>query len=406
MKKYCKKFILLFLFLAIVLFGVEVILRFSPNFYINHIGNSEPWPPGMFMEDKKLGFKLKPNFSGFYYRKFKDRKFKIRYHINTNSFGLRDKEIALFKESGEKRILCLGDSFTQAIEVDLCNTFCKVIEKKINYVESQNKIRVINAGVLGWGLYQELHYLKNMGFKFLPDIVLVNIWVGDDIFQSKIPTMSLHKRDVQHVDYEGSYVIKLIKDFFCKLRDYRQKFRSVKDNGTKKFYFRFEDIFLKTNSHLEDLKRKQYLRIDGQLYAGLYLMQKKYPKIMQENWNVFFEIIKEMIGFADKLDFKIVFIIIPTKEQVNDWGALDNLINYSNIDKNNFEINKPQIILGGFLKKHEVLYLDLLPVLEKVKREFPTCHLFFHGCHLNEKGHKIVAQQIAKFLFENKLLNF
>lgn len=54
------------------------------------------------------------------------------FHVETNSFGLRDSEHALQKAPGTFRVLLLGDSMSMAEGVELEDTFIKQFEKKAN----------------------------------------------------------------------------------------------------------------------------------------------------------------------------------------------------------------------------------------------------------------------------------
>lgn len=112
--------------------------------------------------DELLGFSLKPD--SFCWRQSRD--FKIEYQIN--SLGLREREITEEKPKGVKRILLLGDSFTEGTGVSLEATFSKQLEKLL-------KLEVINAGVSGYSTLQEYLWLKERGLKLQPDLIILNV---------------------------------------------------------------------------------------------------------------------------------------------------------------------------------------------------------------------------------------
>ncbi len=95
--------------------------------------------------------------------------------VSINSHGLRDVETPYEKPAGERRVLCVGDSFTfgQGVELDEC--FVKVAESLM-----PDEWRCINTGVPGWGTADELDFIEHEGFKYDPDIVAI-CFFGNDI---------------------------------------------------------------------------------------------------------------------------------------------------------------------------------------------------------------------------------
>lgn len=95
--------------------------------------------------------------------------------FNTNSRGLRGRrEYPYEKPAGERRIVVVGDSFTlggRLIADDAVYT--AVLERALPGVS------VLNLGVAGYGIDQQLLYLREEGFKYNPDLVIVAIFVDD-----------------------------------------------------------------------------------------------------------------------------------------------------------------------------------------------------------------------------------
>lgn len=116
--------------------------------------------------DELLGFSLKPYASCWR----QSRDFKVTYEIN--SLGLRDRQISEEKSAGVKRILLLGDSFTEGTGVILEHTFGKQLEDLF-------KLEVINAGVSGYSTLHEYLWLKERGLRLQPDLIILNVNEAD-----------------------------------------------------------------------------------------------------------------------------------------------------------------------------------------------------------------------------------
>lgn len=99
--------------------------------------------------------------------------------LTINSLGLRDSEHTYEKSAGVKRVLVLGDSYVWGYGVGDDETFCARLENR--YSERNEQIEVINTGVSGWGTDQELLYLREEGYKYQPDVVVVAFFIGNDV---------------------------------------------------------------------------------------------------------------------------------------------------------------------------------------------------------------------------------
>jgi hypothetical protein len=92
------------------------------------------------------GARLVPNYSG-------TQTDEGRALITTNSQGFRDREHSISKPAGVFRIAILGDSFAEAAQVDLEETFWAILETKLvaENCFPEAIIEVLNFGVSGYG---------------------------------------------------------------------------------------------------------------------------------------------------------------------------------------------------------------------------------------------------------------
>ena len=133
---------------------------------------------------KKLSFQFKRNYSLFF-RNLRGE--KILY--KTNRFGQRNSNFPLKKPNREKRILVIGDSLTFGFGLKLDKTYPVFLQRLINK-RKHSRIRVINAAVGTYNVVQNEFYLKKIGMKFKPKIVvlglnLANLLESNDHFFDK-----------------------------------------------------------------------------------------------------------------------------------------------------------------------------------------------------------------------------
>ncbi|MDQ1257493.1 MAG: hypothetical protein QG656_2098, partial [Candidatus Hydrogenedentes bacterium] len=94
--------------------------------------------------------------------------------------GLRDRVYGP-KKPDEFRILMLGDSFTMGWSCSLDESIPRYLERLLNQAGLNKKVTVVNAGVAGYGPWQERGFLAERGFALEPDLVLLQLFPGNDI---------------------------------------------------------------------------------------------------------------------------------------------------------------------------------------------------------------------------------
>ena len=103
--------------------------------------------------------------------------------VSINSHGLRNVEVSYEKPENTYRILNLGDSVAMGWGVRQEETYGKLLEDSLNRaLDSGLHFEVINAGVPGWNLENELAYLRAEGLKYDPDLILLDITIVNDIY--------------------------------------------------------------------------------------------------------------------------------------------------------------------------------------------------------------------------------
>ncbi len=97
----------------------------------------------------------------------------------TNRLGLRGPEVPP-KRHDEFRILSLGESTTFGRRLAYEDTYSSLIQEGLGSVGGQT-VRVINAGVPAYTLFQGVTYLEHRGLTLEPDAVLVYFGYNDFI---------------------------------------------------------------------------------------------------------------------------------------------------------------------------------------------------------------------------------
>ena len=99
--------------------------------------------------------------------------------VKINSHGLRDVEHDYAKPPGVFRILLLGDSYMEAVQVELDKIFARRLEAALG--SGGRRVEIINASASEWGTDNELVYLREKGFRYSPDLVLLGFTTANDV---------------------------------------------------------------------------------------------------------------------------------------------------------------------------------------------------------------------------------
>mgnify|MGYP001558276613 CR=1 FL=1 len=306
----------------------------------------------LYTHDPVIGWRLQPNQSC----RQKTVEYDIQY--KTNGKGLRDdEEHSYVKDPAKKRIVILGDSHTFGQGVALENTFEKLLERNTGG-------EVLNLGVPGYDAGQYYLALKTEGMKYNPDIVVLVFYFLNDIDEINVSSQSGPKPkfslDNNLLKWENVPQASVFETRESKT-DYRVK--------NEKVYELTKWIFdLKTLSLAKILAKEYFYESLSRL--GLVKNLADYD----QKFALFEGIIKKMKELL--LGKTLAAVLIPSRNIKYNW----------------FE-RQMGGRMGSILKNNDIPFVDLTETVIGGK----NLYLPKDG-HINEKGHEMVAEAIAKLL--------
>jgi lysophospholipase L1-like esterase len=289
------------------------------------------------VHDSLLGWKL---VAGAHHRYVSEEK---PYVVDINSRGLRDREYPYERPTGRFRILFLGDSFVFGSAADGTELFTERLESSVPRLE------VINAGVPGYSLDQELLYLESEGYRYQPNLVVLGVF-RNDFAETFLPYNPSIRRWKGYAALEGGE-LRLHAPSFGVL------FRMV------------ESSYLLSWAR----QRVQVNAQDGEA------VQPPDPATQRE---AFRRLLIRMRDVATASGAEFAAMYIPSKSQ-NTRHTL-------------------QEILDDLSRQERVPVLDLEASLEPSVN--PEKFYFKQDIHLNARGHARTAELLQQFLVERTSL--
>ena len=313
----------------------------------------------------------------------------------TNSQGMMGKEITAKKPPQTFRILVLGDSFTEALQVGDDENFCARLERLYNSDGKRPlpRFEVANAGISGYSPISMYLYFKRKLTRLKPDLVVVQLFANDVYEDTKSTAMS---------DLGPDGLPVKIRPFF-------------EPNPTPGMIFEDQSRFNQIREWVIS-----HSRCVEFLYGKYYREKKKssYNKKMTDGPPYFighqFFILFKPAGFFDEKFFHKAYgltekYLLALKQEVESSGARLLVIyipmegqlakkEYSQHVKaymNAPIVNDVNQWLESFTRAQNVPFLDFLPIFEKHKEEAIYLN---HDGHLTPHGHALVAEALEKVL--------
>ena len=321
-----------------------------------------------------------------------------RSWIEMNSHGFRDRERTLEKPPDTFRVAVIGDSFAEALQVDLDKTFWMVMERL--FAESRpfngQRVEVLNFGVAGYGTAQELEMLRHYVWDYQPDLIMLQFLAGNDIANNS---------------------------------------RKLEQQTGRPFYTLEADRLVLDNSFLQDLERvcfqtstwiklKDFVVHNSRVAAMIYQIrhQQRAPEIKEGT-----EVGLAMQPFCepDSFDWKNAWavtdrLVVEMAREAESHGAKFVVLMANNgveVEPNNsvFEgvvgrlgvadLLYPERRLEALAAQHGFAVIRLAQAMRQYSQEH---QVYLHGFantrmgtgHWNEAGHRLAGELAAAHLLE------
>jgi lysophospholipase L1-like esterase len=133
----------------------------------------------LYVGDPVLHHRMAPNWSGAFPEEIAQKVGRSDVTIQTNSLGLRSAKLIQPKPDDLFRIVVLGDSVTFGWGVRGEDTYTSQLAGLLAALHPGQRYEVVNAGVSGYGTWQEALWLQDQAAALQPDLVVVQAHLND-----------------------------------------------------------------------------------------------------------------------------------------------------------------------------------------------------------------------------------
>jgi lysophospholipase L1-like esterase len=287
---------------------------------------------GFMDQDRLLGWSLVPGARG----RLQCPEFDVAVRINGHGFRA-DREYSREPPPGTRRIVAVGDSFTLGNGVEVFEAYPAIIERRLPTTE------VINLGVAGYGVDQQLLMLESRGLRYRPDVVVLGLHIPD-VFRNTASFHNGYGKPRFRLGPEGSLRLTNVP---------------VPPLGTPP-------------PHPRGLERSRLYRA-----VSTQLERRGFGEV----WPLTDAILGRMKDTAAGADARLIVLLLPPQYAV--YGSAFEKRSQAHTLENVAEI----------LRERNIEHLDLTPTLAARAAENPDEPLFFPvDGHFTPAGHRAVAE--------------
>jgi len=355
--------------LLLATLAAEVLTRrFAPQLLYRY-------PQGLYAAHPTRAYTLVPNFHG----RLATPEFDTA--VVTNSLGLRDDVEYGAKAPGTIRILVLGDSFAMGVGVEARETFTKLVAERLNAGASGMRFDTINSGVPSYSTREETLYLEEQGLQLQPDIVLLALYVGNDILDNTRTSWS-RVVDGDLVDPESHAGILPLAA------------RRILSRHSQLYHFLWP-YQRRLLGHGDEERRAE------QRMFAIY-DRPEAPSIAPA-WQATEHWLERLARITRAHDVALGVIVIPERLQLEPatWAATAARLNSGAAE---YRPERPDRQLVEMLQRLHVPSLDLLSPLQSAAQG-QSLYFRLDG-HWTPAGHRVAADAIVAFLGQARLIPF
>lgn len=314
------------------------------------------------------------------------RTYMLRHgqEVRFNALGMRDREHSVEKAQGTCRILVLGDSFIEALQVALPDSFPRLLESRLSERLS-GRVEVVSGAVSGWGTDEELAYLERYGLKLSPDLILIGMTIDNDVFDNLKQTFHTFEngrvsvKSVQRI--EGvKYGVVRVKDFMASYSHLWQLARKARNLRAMK-----EDTRQLNNHALELIRVSDIPRI-------------------KKGWQMTFALLRAVEAMGRMVGAETAVFLIPMAIQVEE-ARLQAFLRLNGVSREEILLERPQRVMSDFGGATGIPVIDLLPVFRRSRQEAGSALYLPNDGHWSAQGHGLAAEAVARELLGRGLVS-
>jgi stress-induced morphogen len=380
--------------LGFLLFGLVISLVFAEmicRIWLKHSDSSNGSRRVTFEEAASSGAVYhKPN-SSFVYQGQVGAIKEFTVAGRWNSHGFNDEDHTFENPGHNFRIVIVGDSFVEALQVASERSFYRILENQLNSRTHGRKFEVIALGRSGAGARRNYQLLKELGFKYHPDLVLMEFLPSNDVVDDNVALQVLRRRQIEkYRSFSPNVYLPAV---------YRYAENSV---------FRHLKLVQITGQSIVNLRftaSKRTLQDAEQIPVEYFQYAETYDDLWRNGWEMTMNHIKmgKELSAANESQYVLMYFDEGFKLAGDNYKDLFRT--YPAMREYKWDFDHPVKILSQFSTANNIRFVNLESAfVEEFRKNSTPLHYKYDG-HWNEDGHKLAALKIFEYLAASALVD-
>ncbi len=304
--------------------------------------------------------------------------------VTINRAGFRDRERLREKPPHGYRIAVLGDSQTEAVQVDLEETFCAVLEARL--ASAGYRVEVLNFGVSGYSPVQEWLLFREEAAEFDPDLVIQALFLDNDV-AGVDPELTVSSGGVPLVAFDGAiprFDLSRARDSFDAY--HREPKRSLRQR-------------LATYRLLSQLRSRLALGARASATGGVPTRYQLYARPLGSRWESAWDVMEHVILHLARdvrtRGGEFLLLSVPAAQVVSPRSWRNVVAQHPAMREMRWDLEGPEERLARFAANHELPLVQPYRSWARLMREAPDPPFYFGDVgHLTPRGHRQMASTL------------
>ena len=287
--------------------------------------------------------------------------------VRWNRGGWHDADHDPAKTGAGIRVLVLGDSYVEGIQVRLDELYHRQLERLLSEKEKV-PVEAVAFGASGWGQAHELEALTTKGLAYHPDLVIAEFLAGNDVRNNNDQLERLANAQMKGSSWA------------------RELFVDSLNSGLLFPAFLFDRMDLAIRQ-----SRGQQDPVDSDVYR---LAPNTPPELWEAAWTRTARLVREMKTAANRAGAEFLLVIFTSPMEIEAW------VPGTAPAPHQMDMRLPARRMGEICAAQHVACLDLAPRFARLpKSERDRVHLAGDG-HWSRMGHRLAAEETIRYLTE------
>jgi lysophospholipase L1-like esterase len=305
-----------------------------------------------------------------------------------NTLGYNDADYPFEKPAGTTRIVVLGDSYVEAVQVAQAASFHNLLEARLSAGKAA-RVEVIALGASGAGPRKSLETLRTLGLRFQPDIVVFEFLGFNDVSDDSEALSAAFHAQMNRLKEVSS-------------RIYLPELWRGDAVWAKRLHLADSRLAVLIGQSINDLSFRIRVsrlaesdRIPHHWFAFKkdYDLADPYERAWSEGWTSTLGLLREAKEETERSGAKFLLVRFTDRWRAAPGGLRELHAAFPAMLALEMDFDKDTKLLDAFTRENGMAYLDLMPEFRSRWSDSAPLH-FRSDTHWNEAGHAVAASAI------------